>query len=162
MISGSRRPSAAECVQIEAVLRTRLVLEGPAEREAWIYLPRPRTALVCRELLWSIVRQIAISILIDVGDIVTTAGAVIFYVKAEEYKTGQADVQRELDNLATGSEINALPSTVGAKSGGETYLGVLLGYVDQTTTMIVGGVPAPDSAEIKIDGAGKALQDAVK
>ncbi len=80
--------------------------------------------------------------------IATTTVAVIFYVKAEEYKTGEADLQRQLDNLGTNSEINALQSTVGARSGGETYLGLLVGYVGQTVTMVVGGVPSTDSAEI--------------
>ncbi|MHC4167841.1 MAG: hypothetical protein ACYSWQ_12850, partial [Planctomycetota bacterium] len=59
------------------------------------------------------------------------------------------------------TERNELPSTVGARSGRETYLGLLAGYFDQTVTMIVGGPPAPDSAEIKIDGAGKAIEDAL-
>jgi hypothetical protein len=93
--------------------------------------------------------------------IATTTVAVIFYVKAEEYKTGEADLQRQLETLATSSERNELPSTVGARSGRETYLGLLAGYFDQTVTMIVGGPPAPDSAEIKIDGAGKAIEDAL-
>ncbi|MHC4566268.1 MAG: hypothetical protein ACYTE3_10970 [Planctomycetota bacterium] len=93
--------------------------------------------------------------------IATTTVAVIFYVKAEEYKTGEADLQGQLKNLATSTERNELPSTVGARSGRETYLGLLAGYFDQTVTMIVGGPPAPDSAEIKIDGAGKAIEDAL-
>jgi hypothetical protein len=93
--------------------------------------------------------------------IATTTVAVIFYVKAEEYKTGEADLQRQLNNLATDRERNALASTVGPRSGSETYLGLLVGYVDQTVTMIVGGVPATDSAEIKIGGADKEMKDAL-
>jgi len=86
--------------------------------------------------------------------IATTTVAVIYYVKAEEYKTALTDLQRDIGQLATDRERNALPSTVGAKQGQETYLGLLAGYVDQTVTMIVGGVPATDSAEIKVTGAG--------
>ena len=93
--------------------------------------------------------------------IATTTVAVIFYVKAEEFKTGEADLQRQIESLATSTERNALQSTVGPKTGRETYLGLLAGYVDQAVTMIVGGVPATDSAEIKIDGAGKAIEDAL-
>jgi len=93
--------------------------------------------------------------------IATVAVAVIFYVKAEEYKTGEADLQRELDQLATDRERNALATTVGPKQGQETYLGLLTGYVDRTVTMIVGGIPAPDSAEVKIVGADKQMQDAM-
>ncbi len=38
--------------------------------------------------------------------IATTTVAVIFYVKAEEYKTGEADLQGQLKNLATSTERN--------------------------------------------------------
>jgi len=93
--------------------------------------------------------------------IATTTVAVIYYVKAEEYKTALTDLQRDIDQLATDRERNALPSTVGAKQGQETYLGLLAGYVDQTITMIVGGVPATDSAEIKVTGAGTEVDNAL-
>lgn len=85
--------------------------------------------------------------------IATTTVAVIFYVKAEEYKTGLADLQREMNDLATNQQRNALGTTVGAKQGQETYLGLLTDYVDQTVTMIVGGVPSDNSAEIKVADA---------
>lgn len=85
--------------------------------------------------------------------IATTTVAVIFYVKAEEYKTGLADLQREMNDLATSQQRNALPTTVGARQGQETYLGVLTDYVNQTVTMIVGGVPSDNSAEIKVADA---------
>ena len=93
--------------------------------------------------------------------IATTTVAVIYYVKAEEYKTALADLQRDIDQLATDRERNALGSTVGAKQGQDTYLGLLAGYVDQTVTMIVGGVPATDSAEIKVTGAGTEVDNAL-
>ncbi|MHC4227085.1 MAG: BRCT domain-containing protein [Planctomycetota bacterium] len=85
--------------------------------------------------------------------IATTTIAVIYYVKAEEYKTGQADLQRVMDDLATDRQRQELGSSVGARSGQQTYLGLMLAYVDETVTLIKGGVPEPTSAEVKINNA---------
>jgi hypothetical protein len=85
--------------------------------------------------------------------IATTTIAVIYYVKAEEYKTALADMQRDMDDLASDRERNALGGTVGSKKSQESYLGLLLSYVDNTITMIAGGVPTTDSAEVKINNA---------
>lgn len=94
--------------------------------------------------------------------IATTTVAVIYYVKAEEYKTDRNDLERRINELATESERGSLGSTVGARQGQKTYLGLLTDYVDQTATMILGGVPAPgESAEIKVNNADKAVKDAL-
>jgi hypothetical protein len=94
--------------------------------------------------------------------IATTTVAVIYYVKAEEYKTDRNDLEQRINELATDSQRGALGSIVGARQGRETYLGLLTDYVDQTATMIMGGVPAPDeSAEIKVNNAEKAVKDAL-
>lgn len=93
--------------------------------------------------------------------IAATTIAVIYYVKAEEYKTGQADLQRDMDELASDRERSALGGTVGNKKSQETYLGLLLSHVDSTITMIVGGVPAPDSAEVKINNASTEIENAL-
>jgi len=85
--------------------------------------------------------------------IAATTIAVIYYVKAEEHRTAEADLQGDMRDLATDRERSALGGTVGAKTGQETWLGLMTGYVDEALTMIVGGVPAPDSAEVKVKNA---------
>ena len=92
--------------------------------------------------------------------IAATTIAVIYYVKAEEYRTGEADLQREMDELATDRERSALGGTVGAKTGQETWLGLMTGYVDEALTMIV-GFPAPDSAEVKVKNASVEVANAL-
>jgi hypothetical protein len=94
--------------------------------------------------------------------IATTTIAVIYYAKAEEYKTALADMQRDTDELASQREIDALPGTVGSRRSQETYLGLMLSHVDSAITMIVGGVPAPDSAEIKINNANTEVTGALE
>jgi len=91
--------------------------------------------------------------------IAATTIAVIYYVKAEEYRTGLADLQREMDELATSTERNSLSATVGERQARTSYIGSMIAYVDTALTMIVGGVPAPDSAEAKVKTANTQVAD---
>jgi len=94
--------------------------------------------------------------------IATTTVAVIYYVKAEEYKTDRNDLKQKINELATEDERNEKGIKIGPRRGRETYLGLLTDYVDETVTMIVGGVPEPgDSAETKVNKADKAVKEAL-
>jgi len=93
--------------------------------------------------------------------IAATTIAVIYYVKAEEHRTAEADLQGDMDDLATDRERSALGGTVGAKTGRETWLGLMIAYVDETATMVVGGEPEPTSAELKVADANSAAVDAI-
>jgi len=85
--------------------------------------------------------------------IATTTVAVIYYVKAEEYRTAEADLQREFDNLATDREYQALGTIVGTKLPSETYLGTMVDYFDKTVALVAGGVAEPTSAEVKVNNS---------
>ena len=78
--------------------------------------------------------------------IATTTVAVIYYVKAKEYRTGEADLQRDIDEFATISERQALGAIVGTKQPNETLLGKMVDYHDETVTLVTGGVAESDSA----------------
>jgi len=82
--------------------------------------------------------------------IATTTVAVIYYVKAEEYKTAEADLQRDIDILATDRERQALGTIVGTQQPGKTILGTMVDYFDKTVVMVVGGVAEPNSVEVKV------------
>ena len=97
--------------------------------------------------------------------IATTTVAVIYYVKAEEYRGNFEDAQRERDGLANDRERQALGTTVGAKQGQKSWLGTMTDYLDQTVIMVVGGTVEPTSAEVKIKNATTKMSgalDAVK
>lgn len=81
--------------------------------------------------------------------IATTTVAVIYYVKAEEYRTGEADLQRDINNLADDRERQTLGTIVGTRLPGETWLGTMVNYLDETVTLVTGGVTEPTSAEVK-------------
>jgi hypothetical protein len=93
--------------------------------------------------------------------IATTTTAVIYYVKAEEHRTARADLQREMQELANDSERGKLSGMVGDRLPRTSYMGSMVAYVDDALTLIVGGVPAPDSAEIKAKNAHKAVANAL-
>jgi hypothetical protein len=94
--------------------------------------------------------------------IATTTVAVIYYVKAEEYKTGGADLQREINNLATDRERQALGTIVGTKLPNETWLGTMVNYLDKTVTLIAGGVPESTSAEVKVNNSNTETANSLK
>jgi len=94
--------------------------------------------------------------------IATTTVAVIYYVKAEEYRNREADLQREIDNLATDRERQALGSIVGTKKPNTSWLGTMVDYFDKTVTLIKGGVAEPTSAEVKVDNSQTAFNGALK
>jgi hypothetical protein len=93
--------------------------------------------------------------------IATTTVAVIYYVKAEEYRTAEADLQRDIDNLATDRERQALGSIVGTKQPNKTQLGTMVEYLDKTVTLIAGGVAEPTSAEVKVNNSNTEFSNAL-
>jgi hypothetical protein len=94
--------------------------------------------------------------------IATTTVAVIYYVKAEEYKTAVADLQREMDDYATDRERQAVGSIVGTKLPRKTWLGTMVDYFDVTVSLVAGGVAEPTSAEVKTNNSKTAVSDALK
>ncbi len=93
--------------------------------------------------------------------IATTTVAVIYYVKAEEHRGSLEDTRREIDALANDRERQAMGTTVGAKQGQESWLGTVVKYLDQTVCLVVGGVPEPTSAEVKIKNTGSKVANAL-
>jgi len=95
--------------------------------------------------------------------IATTTVAVIYYVKAEEYKTTRDDLQRQMDDFATDRERNNVGSIVGTKLPGKaTWLATMVHYFDQTVSLVAGGVAEPTSAENKANNSSIAVSKAIK
>jgi len=93
--------------------------------------------------------------------IATTTVAVIYYVKAEEYRNREADLQREIDNLATDRERQELGGQVGTKLPGKTWLSTMIEYFDKTFVMVVGGVAeSKPSVEVKVNNSTREFTNA--
>ena len=85
--------------------------------------------------------------------IAATTIAVIYYVKAEEYRTENADLQRQRVELADDREYQARATIVGTKPAQKSWLGTVVDYLDETVLMVIGGVTEPTSAEVKVTNA---------
>jgi hypothetical protein len=94
--------------------------------------------------------------------IVATTIAVIYYVEAEDKRTRLEETRGTIDELADNREINALGSIVGTRTGRTTWISTMVGHLDSTTTMIVGGVPETTSAEAKVNNAQAKVANALK
>ncbi len=94
--------------------------------------------------------------------IAATTVAVIYYVKAEEYRTARNNLQNEIDNHATTQERLDVGKNIGSRSSGKTWLGTMVDNLDEMVTMIVGGVAEPTSAEVKVNDANTQAETALK
>ena len=94
--------------------------------------------------------------------IAATTIAVIYYVKAEEYRTTAANLDNKINDLADSREQQALGTIVGTRQSGKSWLATMTDYLDQAVSAVVGGVPEPTSAEVKVKNAGTAAGNALK
>ena len=85
--------------------------------------------------------------------IATTTVSVIYYVKAEEYRTARDTLQNDIDSHATRTEREDIGKNVGSRLSGRTWLGTMVEHLDNMVTLIVGGVAESTSAEVKVNQA---------
>lgn len=80
--------------------------------------------------------------------------AVVFYLKAENYRTTGVELQRQVDDLATRSEISQMSTLVGARESGLTWLGSTVEYHNRLMLLLMGSpVDTTKSAELQSSAA---------
>ncbi len=89
--------------------------------------------------------------------IVATTVAVIFYIRAEDYRTQSEELRTSVNNLASTEEIRTLGTLVGTKLPRETQLGTMIRHFDRMVRLIKGPVQ-PTSAEVKVADVMKSIQ----
>jgi hypothetical protein len=94
--------------------------------------------------------------------IVATTFAVIYYVKAEEYRTQADKLQQQTDEVATREEVRRLGNMVGTKLPRQSRLATMIDYLDKTVTMVIGGPPEITSAEVKVNNAAAKMAEILK
>jgi hypothetical protein len=94
--------------------------------------------------------------------VAATTVAVIYYVKAEKYRTEAARLQTNMSELANPQEWGNRGKIVGTKPGRKTYLGMMVDYLDKTVALITGGPVEPTSAEVKVGTAVKDVNETIK
>jgi hypothetical protein len=91
--------------------------------------------------------------------IVATTAAVIYYVKAEELRTQNQEIQQRMDGLARSEEYRMLGSIVGTPLPGESQLGTMVTYLDRMLRLVEGGPVPVTSAQVKVSGAVRAVRE---
>ena len=86
--------------------------------------------------------------------ILTTTLVVIYYVKAEGYRTEATTLRGQRDELASSAEMRKIGALVGSKQPRKSRLGQMADYLDQMVSLALGGVPEETSAEVKVETAG--------
>lgn len=91
--------------------------------------------------------------------IIAVVLAIIYYVKAEDYRTAAVNMQKEMDDLATAKELRQLGKVVGERVSGQSRLGTTLNYLEQMTELILGDKFPDTSAQVKVEKAESAYDD---
>ncbi|MHB0946462.1 MAG: hypothetical protein ACYC3B_04785 [Sedimentisphaerales bacterium] len=86
--------------------------------------------------------------------------AVVFYIKAEDWRNETLAAQQELSAFATSSQIRDIATIVGTKTG-DSRLSQLIGCTDRFYTLLLGVVPPDTSAEVKLGQAESKYADAL-
>jgi hypothetical protein len=95
--------------------------------------------------------------------LVATTLAVIFYIKIEGYRTTAETSKSQLEQMATPAEQRkGLGKIVGSIPRGKSALGTMADYLDKMVYLIIGGMPEDTSAEVKIDTAGRKVEETLK
>jgi len=91
--------------------------------------------------------------------IAATTVAVIYYVKFEDQRTITEKAQRDLQEIATSSELQRIGTIVGAKQARKSRLATMVDYLDEVVYLIIGGLPEDTSAEVKVNTANRNFKD---
>jgi hypothetical protein len=79
--------------------------------------------------------------------------AVIFYLKAEDYRTQNEDTQKNMDKFATRSEQSAIAKIVGKVPDQKSVLGAMDSNLNDMVSAITGQVAADTPASVKVNDA---------
>ncbi len=91
--------------------------------------------------------------------LISTVIAVIYYLQSEKHRTKAVALQSQMDELASSAEVRRIGAIVGAKQPRKSRLGTMVDYLDETVSLIIGGLPEETSAEVKIDNVNREVKD---
>jgi hypothetical protein len=93
--------------------------------------------------------------------LVAAVCAVIFYIKAEDWRKEFLASQDEMKEVATPSQVSNLWTLIGQKDKSDSRVGQLLGYIDRLYILFVGIAPQDTSAEVKLSEIESKYKDAL-
>lgn len=93
--------------------------------------------------------------------IIATVFAVVYYIKAESYRTDSVNMEKDMSRFATRKELAELSETVGGRIIGKSHLRTMLDYLEEETELILGDKFADLSAEGKREAVVNAYNDLI-
>jgi hypothetical protein len=94
--------------------------------------------------------------------ILSTVLAVIYYLKAEDFKNEAATLRTQRDELASSAEMRKIGAIVGTKQRTKSRLGTMVDYLDEMVSLIMGTLPEDTSAEVKVDTVKRKTKDTIE
>ena len=94
--------------------------------------------------------------------IIAATCAVIFYIKAEDYRTQRDNSMDMTNKLVNRSEQNNLSKIVGKAEKGKSILGTVLGYLDEMIKNTTGQVPEDTTAAEKFNHANLKINESLQ
>ncbi len=94
--------------------------------------------------------------------IIASVLALVMYLQVGKFQTRYDNLQQEMDDLANPGQAGRLSQLVGTPPSNQTYVGVLLEYVDKLTGHITGNIPEDTTAAVKFNEAILGINAAVK
>jgi hypothetical protein len=91
--------------------------------------------------------------------LIAAVAAVLLYFKYEDHKTRANTLAQERRELATDSEFQKRTARIGTIKRGQTYLGKMLGHLDQMVGLIIGAPLEETSADVKVETVGEQLAE---
>jgi len=89
--------------------------------------------------------------------VIATTAAVIYYVKAEDFRTQAAERQEELNRLVSQEENRNIAGIVGTRLPGHSSLGTVIEHLDEMVRVVKGTPVRVTSAEVKVAETKQAL-----
>jgi len=90
--------------------------------------------------------------------VIATTAAVIYYVKAEDFRTRMQERTDELSKLASQEEVRNIGTVVGTRLPGQSGLGTVVSHLDQMVELVKGPPVRLTSPEVKVAETKQALQ----
>jgi predicted nucleic acid-binding Zn-ribbon protein len=82
--------------------------------------------------------------------IIAAVVAVVFFIKAQDFRDQLTQSQQQLSEIANSSEVSSIGTIVGQKAGQDSRVRQLISYIDNLYRMDTGIAPQETSAEAKV------------
>jgi len=89
--------------------------------------------------------------------ILSTVFAVVFYTKSEDYKASLLNLENQINDTVTNTEIQKMSTLVGARTSG-SYMNTLISFHDRATQILLGSPVPSTTAEAKLDRMENAVE----